>query len=112
MATIIPFSADTNGVGSIIAGTQAVTGSSGMYFQNDGRVLLFAQDNTGNTGTVTVESVNDPYGRSVDSNTVTCTTGSLVKFGPFPPAAWNNADGTVSITCTNVTTLKVFAVRI
>lgn len=43
--------------------------------------------------TVTINSVNDPYGRKGDITAYSIPAGGYAVFGPFLPLGWRNPDG-------------------
>jgi hypothetical protein len=44
---------------------------------------------------ITVQQVDDPYGRKENDAAFTVTVDNVGVFGPFPPALYNQSDGTV-----------------
>ena len=46
---------------------------------------------------VTIQQVEDPYGRIQNDAAVTVTADVVGTFGPFPPNLYNQSDGTVQI---------------
>lgn len=61
--------------------------------QHTGKEVILAW-NTGATGhTVTISSVEDPYGRAEDMGPYTLAAGAIARFGPYSDVGWRQADG-------------------
>jgi hypothetical protein len=65
----------------------------------NGRVVVIYINGMGAAGVsdteVTIQQVADPYGRTENDPAFDVTTDTVGVFGPFPPALYNQSDGTV-----------------
>ena len=72
-------------------------------FANNGRTVVVYISGLGGAAvgagarTVTVQQVADPYGRTENDAAFAVTNDAVATFGPFPPALYNQTDGTVQI---------------
>lgn len=78
-------------------------------FVNDGKTLLLVKDSTGSQ-TVTIQSVEDPFGREEDT-VITTTAGEQSIAGPFSKALFNQSDGVVHVDLATDTGISLAAVR-
>lgn len=96
--------------------TPAYTGSlstSDTYLiPNDGKTYIHVKKTGANNCTVTVATQNTVDGLAITDLTVTvvATTGDK-KIGPFPRDIYNNADGEIAVTFSEVTGLSFGAFR-
>lgn len=94
----------------------AATASVGDKFLNDGKTILIVKNLTAAPTTMTITGVGlDNYG-DVTSPTVTMTgatsPGKWWIVGPFSTRHFNDATGYCKVTCSNVTSVTVAAVRL
>lgn len=71
----------------------APTGGEVVYMPNDGRTALLVYNDTGGAAAISIDSVDDPYGREDDIAAATLANTKYGIIGPFPPGLWNQ-DGT------------------
>ncbi len=68
---------------------------------NDGRTVFLFMNGLGAASVqetaVTVQQVDDPYGRTENDAAFASVVDALSTFGPFPPLLYNQSDGTVQI---------------
>ncbi len=66
---------------------------------NDGRTVFLFVNGMGAASVqataVTVQQVDDPYGRTENDTPFSAVADILSAYGPFPPALYNQTDGTV-----------------
>ncbi len=66
---------------------------------NDGRTLFLYINGMGAASVqataVTIQQVADPYGRTENDAAFAAVVDVLSVFGPFPPALYNQSDGTI-----------------
>lgn len=83
---------------------------------NDGKTILFAENEDAATKTVTVDSVADSFGRTGDTvHVVPAAVGGIpgkAAIGPFLPSIWNQGGGSkVNVDVSAATSLRLYAVR-
>ena len=93
--------------------TGSLSTSDDYAVNNDGRVFLHLKKSGAGACTVTIETVLQLAGLEVDDATasVPASTGDRV-IGPFPPATFNDENGDMKITFSNVTGLTFAALKI
>ena len=65
------------------------------------------------TRTVTIQQVEDPYGRIQNDAAFVVTNDAVATFGPFPPLLYNQSDGNVQIDYDGLSTnQRVFALSV
>lgn len=68
---------------------------------NDGRTVFLFMNGLGAASVqataITVQQVDDPYGRTENDAAFATVVDTLAALGPFPPALYNQSDGTVQI---------------
>ncbi len=68
---------------------------------NDGRTVFLFMNGLGAASVqetaVTIQQVDDPYGRTENDAAFASVVDALSTFGPFPPSLYNQSDGTVQI---------------
>ncbi len=66
---------------------------------NDGRTVFLFINGMGAASVqataITIQQVDDPYGRTENDAAFAAVTDVLGVLGPFPPALYNQSDGTV-----------------
>ena len=66
---------------------------------NDGRTVFLFMNGLGAASVqatdITIQQVADPYGRTENDAAFTAIVDALAACGPFPPALYNQTDGTV-----------------
>jgi hypothetical protein len=70
-------------------------------FLAKGSDLVIAHNTGASAYTVTVSSVNDPYGRKGDIAAYNLAAGAYAVLGPFLPLGWQNPDGYVYLEASN-----------
>ena len=85
--------------------------ADGHSVANNGEMFLHVKNAAVADITVTLVSVADPWGRTGDRE-VTVTAEEERMIGPIPPLLFNQADGTVSVNFSAVTTVTVAAIRL
>jgi len=98
----------------------AVTGLETVYtaanvdghsVANNGEMFLHVKNEAVADITVTLVSVADPWGRTGD-RAIVVSAGEERMIGPIPPLLFNQADGTVNVNFSAVTTVTVAAIRL
>lgn len=84
----------------------------GNSFANNGRVVLHAKNGSGGSITVTIQTPGTVDGLAVSDRTVAIPAGEERIIGVFPPADYNQSDGSVYVDYSGVTSLTVAALRI
>ncbi|MBW2084435.1 MAG: hypothetical protein JRI54_00165 [Deltaproteobacteria bacterium] len=64
-------------------------------FVSTGKELVVAQNTGASSGTVTINSTADPYGRTEDITDYSIDAGGIAIFGPFPTLGWQQSDGKI-----------------
>lgn len=62
--------------------------TNNMKFENDGRTVLYINNDTASAATVTIVSVADPAGRTGDI-VLSIASGDASFVGPLKPSWWN-----------------------
>ena len=75
-----------------------IANANDYYFRNNGRMLLYVNNATGSTVTITTETPNTVDGLAVTDHTTTLATAKEAVFGPYPPEIYNDGDGEVHVT--------------
>ncbi len=92
----------------------AVDAVNGMMFPNDGATILIIRNSDAAAKTVTIKSVPDEAGRSVDQ-VITVAAGAIAIVGLLRPAWWNQRStdaGSVYIDFSAATSTTVAALRL
>ncbi len=77
---------------------QSITSAGGFKFLNDGKTLLYMENDAGNMVlTFAIQPTVD--GESVDVKTITVTASENWVMGPFPQEWYNDASGFCIVTC-------------
>lgn len=85
--------------------------ANGNSFDNtDGNALLVVRNTTGGSITITVTSVADPATARVGDISQAVAAGAFRVFGKFPPRLFNQSDGTVQVSSSVGTGVKVSVV--
>ena len=71
-------------------------------FKPSGKDLLIARNTGGSPYTITINSVNDQYGRKGDITTQSIPAGALLVFGPMATPGWQQADMTIWFQASNI----------
>lgn len=95
--------------GILVETTTAGDATNGMQMSNDGNTLLKCENGGGGAVELTIQSVNDPFGRSEDI-VQSVGAGETYFSGPFIPSIWNqpgaklfvDLDSDVSVTLTAI----------
>lgn len=92
--------------------TLAAANADGSYVPNDGRTFLEVE-NTGVETTVTIDTPGTVDGLAVANLPVVvpATTGKK-HIGPFPPDTYNQPDGTIKVTFSQVSGVTIGAFRL
>ena len=90
---------DPYAVAGIVLTWTASGAGAGNSVECTGREILLARNTDGmNPHTVTVDSVNDPFGRTGHITTDTLAANALRCFQLFPTRGWKQTDGLLHIT--------------
>ncbi len=95
MATIIPTKGTRDG--SAAAAVYAISAATTHSVKNDGNVLLLVSQGEVET-TVTVAAQGSFAGAALSDLAITINTLGMYPLGPFPPQAYNNAHGYMTVT--------------
>lgn len=88
---------DTSRGGTNQPAVQTGDNTNGMALSwNDGRIILELSAVTATT-TFTINFPGNVDGQGITARTYAVTTATPVIAGPFPPATYNQADGTVQV---------------
>jgi len=91
----------------------AAANTDGSYIPNDGRVFLQVKNTNGAAVTVTIDTPGSVDGNAIANLAVIIPLTSGDKLiGPFPPAIYNQSDGTIKVTFSAVTDVTIGAFRI
>lgn len=85
--------------------------ADGHSVANNGEMFLHVKNAAVTNITVTLVSIPDPWGR-VGDRAVVVPAGKERMIGPIPPLLFNQADGTVNVNFTAVTSVTIAAVRV
>lgn len=88
------------------------TGVATMEFPNDGKTMLYVENQDAALCNVGVLSVICSHGRTKDIVDYQVDPSEVHKLGPFQPEIFNDPNGLVQVTFSNVTALNVAAIRI
>lgn len=84
--------------------------AAGSSFANSGQEMLHVK--TGGTGaTVTIPIPSTVDGQAVASKSYVLGTNTERMIGPFPPGTYNQADGSVYVDYSSITTVTVAVIR-
>lgn len=106
----------TSPISDVISKEQAAT-SGGDTAVNDGNTYLVVKNGDASSHTITVtptlSTLTMPgVGQvTVSTSATAVAAGKEAIIGPFAPSAWNNANGSISITYDAVTSVTIGAVR-
>ncbi|MEE8599238.1 MAG: hypothetical protein V3S69_07000 [Dehalococcoidales bacterium] len=79
------------------ANLQSITAVDGFTFPNNGRALLYVENDAGALVlSFTIQLTVD--GKAVTAKAITVTASENWVMGPFPPNIYNDADGLVTVT--------------
>ncbi len=86
-------------------------------FANSGRTVVVLANGVGGAGNatieVTIQQIADPYGRTENDAGFDVVADAIGAFGPFPPALYNQSDGTVQIDYDiDSTNAEIFALHV
>ena len=77
---------------------QSITTAGGFRFLNDGKTLLYMENDAGNMVlTFAIQEMVD--GEAVTVKTITVTASENWVMGPFPQEWYNDANGMIIVTC-------------
>jgi len=83
----------------------------GHSVANNGETFLHVKNGDASDITVTLVSIPDPWGRTGDK-VITVSAASEKMIGPIPPLLFNQADGTVNVDFSAVTSVTLTAVKL
>ena len=66
-------------------------------FVSTGRELVIAQNTGVGARTVTINSVDDSFGRAEDITAESIAAGAIRVYGPFPTAGWQQSGGKINL---------------
>jgi hypothetical protein len=75
---------------------------NGNYFTFTADEILLAWNTGGSPYTITIDSVDDPFGRQEDIETYSIGAGEIAVFGPFKAVGWEQGDGNINVDVSNV----------
>lgn len=87
-------------------------GSGSNYFANDGRTFLHIKNGGGAPITATFQTPGDVNGLAIADLVITVNNATEKMVGPLEPSIFNQADGTVYVDWSAVTTVTVMATRL
>lgn len=90
----------------------AAANADGNYFDNNGRVYLEVKNDDTASKTVTIQTPGTVDGLAIADLEVTVTAGESRKIGPFPTNIYNDANGRVNVSYSDVTSVTVGAFRL
>jgi hypothetical protein len=99
--TITDVSRSTSGVAQPTQDTCDVANGNALAW-NDGKIILEVNNSGGVSYTFTVQTPGTVDGLAVTDLVLTVAAGATRLLGPFPPAVYNQADGTVYVDPQNV----------
>ena len=77
--------------------------TNGNKFKGNGNDLLVVRNTDTASHTVTIVSVDDPYGRQENISSYSIPAGETHIFGPFPTMGWLQSDGYIYTDCDGTT---------
>ncbi len=86
-------------------------GVDGNKWLNTGTELLYVNNASGGSITLTFTPTATVDGQAVTARTVAVGAGKQMLIGPFPVGVYNDANGYATVTYSAVTTLTVLAVK-
>ena len=86
--------------------------SGGDYFVNDGKTFIEIVNGGGSDITLTVDSPTECNQGSTHDVTVTVTAGERRHVGPFDKSRFNDDDGMVQLTYSDVTSVTIAAIKL
>ncbi len=89
-AVLVPGSLDFDGATITFV---AATPASDEETLLTGKEMIIAHNTTGGALTVTINSVNDPFGRTKDIAADSIPANSFKIYGPFSTTGWQQTDG-------------------
>ena len=97
-----------------LTGSQLTTaaGAATMEFPNDGKTMLYVDNQDVSVTNVGVLSAICSHGRAKDIVAYAVPASEVHKLGPFSPELFNDANGLVQVTFSNITSLFAAAIRI
>ena len=104
--------ANIDEAGAVLTLASAASGD-GDKWENNGRQQILIKNDNGGSVTLTIttqvtEFVSPQYGDSTKSNmTLAIATDKIALIGPFPPQAYNDADGYCTITYSATANVEV-----
>lgn len=112
MAEIVVVTPDRDG--EVV--TPAAASGLGDYFQNNGKTILFVQNDDVAGKQVTIASqvvaASAAPGQAPADDVKSVAAGAIQAFGPYPPRAYNDGDERVQIAYDAVTSVTVWAVTV
>jgi hypothetical protein len=109
MATLTVQTLPANGEGATISFAAADVAGDDFVSSND--VELWVQFGAAPSGAVQVDGITDPYGNATQ-RTISATATTIKAAGPFAPAAFNDAGGSVNVSYpSGITDINVAAVK-
>ena len=96
--------------------TGSAVSAAGDVFNNTGKEFILIRNYSGVSTTVTITFPNLVDGQPISPHTYTVfgsgVGGTYMVFGPFPTALYNNANGTVLVTCSPTTNVTIRALQL
>lgn len=92
--------------------TYASCAVGGDTFVNSGYEIIHIKNGHSGAQTVTITTPATTYGLAIADPAVEVTAGEERFIGPFPPAVFNGASDTVSLTYSGVTSLTIAILKV
>lgn len=96
--------------GSLLLTGVAGDATNNHQFDNDGNTLLLVENTDAAAKSVTIQSVDDPFGRS-ENIALTVAQNTIYAAGPFIPSIWNQPGRTMFVDLDADTGVTFWAVR-
>lgn len=111
MATLTIFTpqATIAGAGAPAVFTPANAAAGGDQFLNDGRTILYFKNTNATTRTITIATAGVVAGLPIDDVAFTVAQNEVRIIGPFSPRYFNDANGYIQLTYSDVVTLLTVA---
>lgn len=108
---IAPQDVDRTGLNPTYMGS--LSGGDTYQVLNDGRTVIYFKKGSGGAAVnISFDIAQRVDGQTVADRTVRLPNNQERVVGPFPPGIYNNDDGEVEFTVSNVTNLSIAALRI
>jgi len=99
-------------VAGVVVTPVAPTATDGDKFQNDGRVYLYVNNESGAPITATLTAPNTCNQGFTHDLAITVAAGVAKYIGPLSTTRFNDSAGDVKVTCSAVATVTVAAIQV